>query len=75
MPHFMPHFMAIFLDWSLVSLVLVDETSVAVAAKVVVARAVAAGNDNAAVRAAMDSLDTFNFIDFPLKKCALHKGA
>ncbi len=64
----MPHFIANFASLSLVSL---DETSVAaagaVAAGVVETGVAAAGNENAAVvRAAMDNPDKFNFMVFPL---------
>jgi hypothetical protein len=68
MPHFIPHFIA---NFASLSLVLLDETSVAaaeaVAAGVVETGVAAAGNENAAVvRAAMDNPDKFNFMVFPL---------
>jgi len=61
MPHFnfMSHFIAIFVGWSL--LALLDEISVD--AEVMVSEVAAAGNDNAAARAAMDKLNKFGFID------------
>jgi hypothetical protein len=63
MPHFIPHFIANFASLSLVSL---DEISVA-AAGVVETGVAATGNENAAVvRAAMDNPDKFNFMAFPL---------
>jgi hypothetical protein len=67
MPHFIPHFIA---NFASLSLVLLDETSVAAAeavtAGVVETGVAATGNENAVVRAAMDNPDKFNFMVFPL---------
>lgn len=59
----MLHFIAIFVGCSL--LVLLDEISVDI--EVVVSGVAAAGNDNAAVNAAMDNLHKLMFMVFPLK--------
>ncbi len=68
----MLHFIAIFVGWSL--LALLDEISVDT--EVVVSGVAVAGNDNAAVSAAIDNLDKLIFIVFPLKyahlQCSLN---